>query len=344
MVKRDPPHDIESVIADGRWLAHSYDETHDSVHFVWLSREDHCRITFLTDSEIGDAPEIVLTRVECLAAVRALAPPPPRFIFHSAYCCSTLLARAFDLPGTAMGIKEPQILNHVVGLRLRGSDPRQVAAALDVALWLLARPLAKGEVNLIKPSNVINPMIPAICAMRPDTRALLLHAPIEAYLGSVARKEVEGRAWVRDLMWKLIRMGQAERFGYTEEDLYRHTDLQVAALGWLAQNALFADLAAKHGQQLRTIDSETLTERPLESMAALSNLFEIEVNAEAAVAGPAFREHSKHRGAYGADERAAERERGLAIHAREIAMVLEWSRAVAAYAGIPLDLPAPLLR
>ena len=52
-----------------------------------------------------------------------------------------MLARAFDLPGAAMGYKEPQILNDAVGLRLREGDPRQVAAALDAALWLLARPL-----------------------------------------------------------------------------------------------------------------------------------------------------------------------------------------------------------
>jgi hypothetical protein len=335
--------DVQSVIANGGWLAHRYDEVHDAVHFVRLSREDHQRITFLTDSEIGEVPKVVLARAECLAAVKAFAPPTPRFIFHSAYCCSTLLARAFDLPRTAMGIKEPQILNDVIGLRLRGGDPRQVAAALDIALWLLARPLAEGEVNVIKPSNLINPIIPAIFTLRADVRALLLHAPLEAFLGSVARKEIEGRAWVRELMWKLIRQGQAERFGFTEEDLYRQTDLQVAALGWLAQQALFADLAAKHAAQLRSINSEILTERPDESVEALSEHFQIELDAEAVAAGPAFREHSKNRGAYGAAERIAERETGLAIHAREIAMVLEWIRVVADHAGVPLELPDPLL-
>ena len=151
----------------------------------------------------------VVARAEAVAAAQALAPPPPRFIFHSAYCCSTMLARAFDLPGAAMGYKEPQILNDAVGLRLREGDPRQVAAALDAALWLLARPPARGEVAVIKPSNVVNPLIPAILALRPESRALLLHAPLEAFLGSVARKEIEGRAWVRELMWKLIRLGLA---------------------------------------------------------------------------------------------------------------------------------------
>jgi hypothetical protein len=243
----------------------------------------------------------------------------------------------------AMGLKEPQILNDAVGLRLRDGDPRQVAAALDAALWLLARPLRAGEVAIVKPSNIVNPLIPAILALRPEARALLLHAPLATFLGSVARKEIEGRAWVRELMWKLIRLGQAQRFGFSEEELYRHSDLQVAALGWLAQQALFGDLATAHGDRLRSLDSETLTAHPVESIAALGTLFGIELDAAAVVAGPAFQRHSKTQGTFGASERAVEQASGLATHAREIAMVVEWATAVAGHAGVPLSLPAPLL-
>lgn len=337
------PDDASSVIADGRWFAHRYDEAADAIQFRRLDRDDHRRMTFLTDAEIGAAPLRVISRGDAIEAARSLGPPPPHFIFHSAYCCSTLLARAFDLPGAAMGLKEPQILNDAVGLRLREGDPRQVAAALDAALWLLARPLAGGEVAVVKPSNIVNPLIPAIFALRPQARALLLHAPLATYLGSVARKEIEGRAWVRELMWKLIRLGQAQRFGFSEEELYRHSDLQVAALGWLAQQALFADLAAAHGNGLRTLDSETLTSRPVETMTALGKLFGIDLDAAAVVAGPAFQRHSKTQSEFGAPDRAAEQAGGLALHAREIAMVVEWTKAVADHAAVPLTLPAPLL-
>jgi hypothetical protein len=119
--------------------------------------------------------------------------------------------------------------------------------------------------------------------------------------------------------------------------------LQVAALGWLAQQGLFADLAAAHGDRLRTLDSETLNARPVETMTALGTLFGIELDAAAIVAGPAFQRHSKTQSKFGAPDRAAERADGLALHAREIAMVAEWAEAVAAHAAIPLTLPAPLL-
>lgn len=177
---------LPEVIRDGRWLAHRYDDSDDSIQFRLIPRDAQREMTFLTDSEVASSPIAVFSRAECLSEVRELKLQTPRFIFHSAYCCSTLLARAFDLPGTSFGLKEPQILNDIVGLQLRGGDPRQVAAAMDIALLLLARPLAAGEVNVVKPSTLTNPHISLVIALRPEVRGLLLHAPLDVFLASVA--------------------------------------------------------------------------------------------------------------------------------------------------------------
>ena len=333
---------LPELIDDGRWLAHRYDEAGDSIHFRFVPREAQRTMTFLTDHEIGDAPLAVHSRADCFAEAKQHPWPTPRLIFHSAYCCSTLLARTFDLPGASFGLKEPQILNDVIGLQLRRVDPRQVAAAMDVALLLLARPLGPGEVNVVKPSNLINPLLPLFTAMRTDLRGLFLHAPLEAFLGSIARKDIEGRAWVRELMWKLIQLGQSERFGFTTEELYRQTDLQAGAIGWLAQQALFAETAERHAG-FRTLDSETLIERPAECLAALGTLFDLTLDADAAAEGPAFRTHSKDRSSYSPEQRQQDRERGEALHAREIGIVLTWAERMAEHAQIRMHLPAPLL-
>ena len=340
MARNDPT--LDELIGDARWLPHRYDETADAVQFRFVPREAQRDMTFLTDFEIGDAPLAVHGRTECLAEMRSVAVPTPKMIFHSAYCCSTLVARAFDIPGVSFGLKEPQILNDVIGFRERRGDPRHVAAAMDIALLLLSRPLGAGEVNVIKPSNVVNPLIPLMTAMRADLGGLLLHAPLEVFLGSVARKEIEGRAWVRELMWRLIQLGQAERFGFTHEDLYRQTDLQVAAVGWLAQQALFAETAASHAD-FRSIDSETLMSRPLEAIAALAELFGLDIDSAEVAGGPAFRTHSKDRSEYSADQRKADRQRGTEMHGREIGIVLEWTERLAEHSRVPMKLPAPLL-
>jgi hypothetical protein len=338
--------DIAEVARDPVWLAHRYDETKDAVHMLRLDRDGHRSVTFITDDYIGaDAPRLVLGRGDLAAAARA--PAPLHFIFHSAYCCSTLLARAVDIHGKSMGLKEPLILNDLVGWRRRGAEPRRLAAVLDDVLTLLARPFSPGEAVVVKPSNVLNSLAPVLLGLRPQSKALLLYAPLPDFLRSIARKGLWGRRWVRELFIGQLRDGIVD-LGLEEQHYLDLTDLQVAAAGWLAQQEIFARLVARFGPgRVRTLDSATLTARPREVMAGLSELFSLgldEAAIEAVVAGPAFTSHSKSNAGFTAADRLAEQRDAAEVHADEIEKVAVWAEAVAGTAGVSIQLEAPLLQ
>lgn len=337
---------LTDVAQDAAWLAHRYDPGHDAVHFQWAPRDVHRRTTFLTDAELpADSRKIVLRRADAVAAAPSEA--PLHFIFHSAYCCSTLLARAFDREGHAMGLKEPVILNDIVGWRRRGAEPRNVAMVLDHALRLLGRPFGAGEAVVVKPSNVVNGLAAAMLGMRPQSRALLLYAPLETYLASIAKKGMWGRLWVRELLVGQLAEG-LHPFGFDQKDYLGQTDLQVAAIGWLAQHALFAQLVARFGaERVRTLGSETLVAEPAAAMSALNDLFGLDMAAnevEAIANGPAFTRHSKLDEDFSAADRQAEHLSASAMHAEEIEKVTAWAAAVAASAGISMAPGAPLIR
>jgi hypothetical protein len=325
------------------WLAHRYDPEADAVHFVRAERALRREAAFLTDEHLPSAAEpLPVGRGEALAA--APAPAPVHFVFHSAYCCSTLVANAYDRDGRSSSLKEPTILNDLVGWRHRGAAPARLAEVLDGALRLLARPLAAGEAVVVKPSNVVNGLAPAMLRMRPEARALLLHAPLRVFLGSIAAKGLWGRLWVRDLLMKQLKDGLVD-LGFAPEDHLLQTDLQVAAVGWLAQQALFASLAAKHPERVRTIDSETLTARPEESMAALDVLFGIDsTEAERAeVVARVFRRHAKFGGEFSREDRIASQVSASELHGDEIDKVVAWAEAVAASAGVAMVMKGGLL-
>jgi len=327
------------IVRDAEWLADRYDPEHDAVHFRRVSREAHRAATFLTDEYLPAAPPVVVGRGETMAA----SPPqaPLHFIFHSAFCCSTLLARAVDVPGGAMGMKEPVVLNDLVGWKARGASAADLTSVLNDALALLARPFAPGEAVVVKPSNVVNGLASATLALRPTARALLLHAPLGTFLGSIARKGMWGRLWVRDLLVKQIADG-TQWPGMTMPEFLALTDLQAAAVGWLAQHAIFARMAARFPDRVRTTDSETLLADPATAMTALGRLFGLDLDGPAIAAGPAFRAHAKFGGAFDAAARAAARA-DEAAHADEIDKVTRWAEVVAAGAGLDLRLPAPLI-
>lgn len=335
-----PAPDPAAIVRDPTWLAHRYDPGHDAFQFRRVTRDAHRAATFLTDEYLGSDAPVAIGHADVLAARPGGA--PLHFIFHSAFCGSTLLARAFDQPGLAMGLKEPVILNDIIGWQHRGATAAAIAPVLDTALKLLARPFSDGEALVLKPSNVTNGLAPAMLMMQPRARAVLLFAPLRVYLGSVARKGMTGRLWVRDLLMKQLREG-LHPFGFTPEDYLGQTDLQVAAMGWLAQHHLFARLIDRFGTaRLRSLDSETLMAEPATVLGAVAAQFGIDLDAAAVAAGPAFTRHSKFGTDFGVEARAAERAAGEAPHADEIDKVAQWTEAVAAAAGVSMTLQARL--
>jgi hypothetical protein len=333
------------VAADAAWLAHRYDPVGDHVHFVHAPRVVQRAATFLTDENLpGHDRPTVIDRAAALAA--AGTPAPLHFVFHSAYCCSTMLARAFDIPGVAFGLKEPVLLNDLSGWRRRGATPAQMSARLGDALTLLARPFAPGEAIIVKPSNVVNALAPAMLALRPGARALLLYAPLRSYLASIADKGLFGRLWVRDLYAKIARDGMPD-YGFSPDDVFGQTDLQIAAIGWLAQHRLFAAMVARFGpDRVRTLDSEVLIADPARCMQALAALYRLPLDAAAIAAivdGEAFTRDSKTGSAFSGQTRITNRETRAARHAEEVDKVAAWAEAVAQAAGQSFALPAPLI-
>lgn len=333
-------------LTDAEWLAHRYIESEDKVRFVRVPRERHGEVPFLTDDCLGElGPAHDLPAAECLAQVR---PGPLHFLFHSAFCGSTMLVRGFDRPGLAMGLSEPVILNDVVGFRRRGAERRAVARAADVATRLLARPFAAGEAVVVKPSNVINPLAELLLALRPDAKAVFLYAPLETFLISVARKGLGCRLWVRELAEGYLAESFLVPLGLSPAEIFRQTDLQVAAVGWLAQHRHFAGLREKLGvERVQLLDSEAMTADPAAAITAVAGHYGLAVDESTAAeiaAGPAFSRHSKSGQAYSAAARTADYSAARDAYGEEIEVVLAWAEKLAETAGVALDPPGRLLQ
>ncbi|WP_395616210.1 hypothetical protein [Sphingorhabdus sp.] len=322
---------------DGLWLAHRYDASADAFHLRPVSRAAHNAATFLTDEYLGVEPSpLVLSRHE--AKTRNGQNASLHFILHSAFCASTMFANGFDLPGQSMGLKEPVLLNDIVGFRRRGAPPIAVGERLRDALDMLARPFGDDLAVVVKPSNIFNALASASLAMRPTSKAILLHAPLSVFLLSVARKGLWCRLWCRELLEGQIADGIVD-LGFEPGDFFRQTDLQIAAVGWLAQQKLFHDMARKYGpERIATLDSERLTANPGKALLAAAAHFGLGDHAAANDTHPAFGTHSKFGGSFRTEDRRAEYALAQTAHGDEIEKILIWAEAVAQSADIPLTL------
>lgn len=336
---------MNSVIADilrnPEWLAHRYDAPQDAFQFVMADRTARDRAPFLTDTDLHPGPPQTIRRGDAVAAAPAAA--PVNFVFHSAYCCSTLLARALDLPGTSSALKEPQLLNDIVGWRHRGADPRMIAPVLDAALRVLQRPFETGEQVVIKPSNVVSALMEPMLAIRPAAKAILLYAPLTTYLASIARKGLDGRLWVRELLSKQLVDGTVN-LGFTPRDYLLLTDLQAAAVGWLAQHVLFVRLATTKPDRCRMLNSEDLVAAPAAAVAGVGSFFGLPIDQDRAaqIAQREFGRDAKSGASFAPGQRQAQQRAGSDIHRDEIDKVTVWIDQVAKSADAAIEAPAIL--
>lgn len=332
---------ISDLLTNGEWLSHRYDATADAYHMRHLDRQAHIDATFITDEYLGaEANPVIIDRKDAMASVAK--DNSLHFILHSAFCASTMLAKGFDLPGLSMGLKEPVLLNDIVGYRRSGAAPAAVAQRLDHGLHMLARPFGNDSTVVVKPSNVFNALAPAALMMRPTSKAVLLHAPLPVFLVSVARKGLWCRLWCRELLEGLLADGIVN-LGFEPSDYFRQSDLQIAAVGWLAQQQLFHRLVKQFGpERIITLDSEQLTANPLGAFRATATHFGLDVPEQLVQYHAAFGTHSKFGGSFRTEDRQAEHDIARQAYGDEIDKVLSWADAVAKAAAIDMTMPSPL--
>jgi hypothetical protein len=336
-----PKNDATSIIGDARWIPSHLNRDRTEIQFVWLPRETQATMSFLADQYLRDAaaPEAWL-KLEEVRAGAATRPNTAHYIFHSAFCCSTLLARAVDLPGTAIGLREPQIVNELAALMRARSLTGEM---LQSIAGLLARPFGPDESVIIKPSNEANILAEPLLQLNEQAKAVLLYAPLRRFLGSVQRKGMWGRIWGRRL-FALLRRDPGPDFGFTDAQLFEQTDLQVSAMAWLLQHYQFAGLATRYPGRVAMLDSETLLARRADCLAQVGKHLGLRLDAAgwARVAdSDIFAQHSKEIGrAFTPEKESTDSPTSID---EEIGMVCTWAEAVASQVGLTLE-PSPAAR
>ncbi|MCL9981790.1 MAG: hypothetical protein NBV60_01405 [Erythrobacter sp.] len=335
-----PQRDIPAVtsLADPCWLPHTYDPARAALGLLRVPRERLSQPAFLADlaRETGyDSAELPL------AGLGRLAPPaetPVTFIFHTAFCRSTLLVRALEQPGISTGLSEPGIIASLAGAGAAGQGALAPVAAL------LARPWGAGEAVFIKPTNHANRLGPGLMQALPQARAVLMTNPLPSFLAAVVRKGMLGRRWGRQLYLELMSYAGMD-LGMDGREQFAMTDLQATALAWFLNQRLLAALASNFGTRVRVLDGDAFARDPAATLAAVYAFAGKDVSPSqiAAIAsGPVFARDAKTGEDFAAKSARDNAATSSTVTDDEIAKVSEWIGLIAQQAGLAVPLAQTL--
>lgn len=262
----------------------------DAAHFQPMTRDSFHRSIFL-DDRIVRAPGQSFSVP--FADIRSREWPDPatrpvKLIFHVAQCGSTLLARALDLPGRSLVLREPVALRRL-GVEA-GPDGGADPDLLRFTLSMLGKRWDADMPVVIKANVPVNFIASEVMALEPGTSAICLYFPLESYVSAVMRTEGHEK-WVESIFAEM-RLAESNWAAGAEP----HTTAERTACLWFAQMKAFAALVAAY-PETRTLNAELLFDRSANTVSAAAKLFGIALQpgeAEEIASGELFETYSKN--------------------------------------------------
>jgi hypothetical protein len=259
---------------------------------------------------------------------QAPPPNPARYIFHVGFCGSTLLARLLDTAEAVMVLREPQALTDLSAYRAAldrsDLDDHRFYFVLPRVSALLFRPWLPPDHIVIKPSNWVNNLAPALCADYLATRPLFLTVDRETFLTAVLRGGTDRLAFVARLAVHLSSHGegparQVER-ALAGGGEHLDTLLRLAAAAYRLQRDLLRSAGSKW-PDVHWLDFNHLKRDPVSALDRARLALQLPNNGEIAD----FHHHAKQPTLLFSsdDERAA----NLAIderYGRQIRAACDW--------------------
>ncbi|MBD58928.1 MAG: hypothetical protein CL808_02235 [Citromicrobium sp.] len=330
--------DPRTLLADPHWLPHRIDPGARTIEFLQLERAALAEPAFLADRQ-GPTQALPWAEVQnAVAETGAAETGPIHFVFHTAFCRSTLLARALEIPGVSAGLSEPGVFAGLVNAGSAGEP--LVKPVVD----LLSRPWGQGEAVFAKPTNHANRLIPALMNAAPQARAILMTNPLPSFLAAVIRKGMMGRRWARQLYLEL--MGYAGMdLGMDGREQFAMTDLQAGGLAWFLNQRYFDAVARQYGDRVRVLDGDRFDAERAQTLAAIGSFTGVGIDAGRAreiAEGPVFTRDAKTGRDYADKAREDAAATQSAVVEDEIAKVGEWIGLIAKQAGLDVPLKQTL--
>jgi hypothetical protein len=274
-----------------------------------------------------------------LAQGDALAGRAPQAIFHIGHCGSTLLSRLLDhLPGV-LGLREPLALRSLAeayeaqNQPTAAWSPAQVDRALAAVLGLLDRRFVGIGTVVVKATSSCNALAAPWLLRHPRARAVALRIPLRAWLATILKSP---DATADALRFAPARMAALHAIlGSDALRLHEHGLGEVLALGWLAECARFAHLAADPGiaPRLLALDFEALLVNPRTMLAQAAAHLGIDAPStalDAAIDAELGRYAKATEHAYSPSDRAADLAESQRRFGAEIASGLALARRLSA--------------
>jgi hypothetical protein len=329
------------------WFPEGFDQNRSEFLFVAADRSELASQSFLDWrwNRSGATRQTAGTT----AMIARLSPQNPRpcIVWHTGFCCSTLLAKALDRPGRNLSLCEPQVLVDVVDAKRAGKFARDLSPAIpQLAFHLLSRGFVPEERVTLKPAPAANALL-RDAATQTSGPMLFLFSDCRSFLVSICKLGENGRKYVRSLFLAMLHDDHVQA-QWPAPKLLSLSDLELAAIVWHMQIAEFLRSWPLLGAgRAASLDCDAFLALPVDALSRLDDFFSLGVgknHLEEAVSGPLFHRNAKTgEDSFDASRRLKEHAQTAQQLGSDLDRIVARSYAICRTTPLGTPLPEPLV-
>ncbi|HEY5603719.1 MAG TPA: SEC-C domain-containing protein [Gammaproteobacteria bacterium] len=200
---------------------------------------------------------------------------PTSYIFHTAFCGSTLMSQALDALFNCLPLREPEVLGNALVYQRSQAATENKQVWLDGVLKLLSRRYAARQAVVVKTNDYANPLIMDVAKSEYQIPVLFMYTPLSDFL-SGCLKANNRREWIAQRYSSVVKLvpqwlNIPADFSITE-DAYG----KMAAVYWSYNVALYLEAARDLSIRTRSLDFNSMLAKPAEAVAAAGKLFNLD--------------------------------------------------------------------
>ena len=159
--------------------------------FVKMSPQWYSESVFLDPGRIRGSCVIEVELERLQQMTQGIAWQPSAYIFHSAFCGSTLMAQALDAIFSCLPLREPEVLGNLqtfISPQTKNTE-QQKNDWLDRILRLLSRRYISNQKTVIKTNDFANPMMIKLLDCPRDIPILFMYTPLPEFVAACRSEE-----------------------------------------------------------------------------------------------------------------------------------------------------------
>lgn len=247
-----------------------------AISFVEAGREVYRRSSFL-DHRMQQKPrakKMLCSVRELMEEYQGAAAGRVGFIFHVAYCCSTLLVRYLELLPGAFVLKEPFIATQLAELN-REPWPADIDLRREEVIRLCVQLMGRtynvsAETAIAKLNDQCNAVGPALMGANGMPQCVFIGLELRPFLLAGLKEDVR-RKWVR----RRVELAALDVGGpELKLDPRKLNDGQACAWLWLTNGILLQRLLKDAGaDRVLVVDGEEISDKPEETVREVAAWF-----------------------------------------------------------------------